>query len=92
MKNKMKSVQAFNWRDTCKAISWYRRSLNLTQGELAKRIGVGYATVSQWESELKQPKLENIVKVAQLFGLTETELIHPSDEVKRWTNLSLKES
>ena len=82
--------QIYDWRELCKVIAWYRRSFNLTQHEFAKRISTHYSTVSRWESGKSQPRAEELVKTARLFGISEQDLLYPSDEVKKWVNMSLK--
>ena len=83
--------KAFNWKDSCKIMGWYRRSLNLTKKEMAKRLGVSHQIVVWWENGTKQPSISSLVKIAELFGVTETELLHATDEVKKWMEMSKSE-
>ena len=90
----MKNVEmkkAFNWKDSCRIMGWYRRSLNLTKKEMAQRLGVAHPTVVLWEKGMKEPKISSLVKIAELLGVTETELLHPTDEVARWLKMSKSE-
>lgn len=41
---------------TAADIEQFRRSLGLSQAELADRLGVSQASVSQWESGKKHPR------------------------------------
>lgn len=43
-----------------------RRSLNLTQAEFGKRIGVDQATVSNWERNKQMPEGEALLAIAKL--------------------------
>ena len=61
---------------------FYRRSLNLTKYKLAKSLGVTTNIVCWWEEGRKEPKISNFVKLTQVLGVSETEFLHPSEEVK----------
>ena len=85
--------QAYDWKETGRVIGFYRRSLHLGQYEVAKLIGAnGNAIISYWERGIKEPKISSLVAVAQALGVSEMNLLHPSEEVKKWANLSLKKS
>jgi len=75
-------AETFEWKKTCKVIEFYRRSLNLSKYRLAIILGVTGAIVGWWERGIKEPKTSSLVKLARAFGVSETELLHPSDEVK----------
>lgn len=46
------------------------REINdMTQEELAKRLGVKPPAVSKWERGLTYPRTENVVKMAEIFGV-----------------------
>ena len=82
VKNKIEKKE-FNWSDYSKVIVFYRRSLNLSQSKLAERLGVTPTAVRYWENGIKEPKISNFVNLAQVFGLSETELLHPSAKVQK---------
>ena len=93
MKTKAEEKPAYDWRETGRVIGFYRRSLHLSQDEIAERIGSGCnSTVSFWERGIKEPKISNLVAVAEALGVSETDLLHPSEEVKKWANMYLQES
>ena len=48
-----------------------RKRANLQQKELAAEIGVAVATVSDWETQKKDPSGERLKKLAQVFGVDE---------------------
>lgn len=52
-----------------------RRALDMTQQELARKLGVTQATVAQWESGKTTPPLKTILKLAAALGVTVDELI-----------------
>ena len=93
MNLKAKSRQPYDWKETGRAIGFYRRSLHLSQDEIAKRIGAGCnSTISFWERGVKEPKISNLVAVAEALGVSEMDLLHPSDEVKKWASMYLQEA
>lgn len=47
-----------------------RQEHNLTQGQLAERLGVSYQAVSRWENETTYPDIELLPVIASLFGVT----------------------
>ena len=53
----------------------------MSQKFVALSVGVSAPMVSQWESGIKEPSKENIVKLADLFGVTTDYLLgHDSAE------------
>ena len=52
-----------------------RKSRQLTQVQLAEKIGVSKATIGYYESAAKNPKLDTIFKLAEFFGVPPEELI-----------------
>lgn len=52
-----------------------RKSINLSQGALAKKIGARYAsTVSNWENEIGEPNSILRKRLCKVFRITEAEL------------------
>lgn len=51
-------------------IKEYRTSLGLNQEELAKKIGVGKTTISNYEVGLRSPKKPQMIKLSEVFGIT----------------------
>lgn len=52
-----------------------RESNNMSQRELAHKLGVSYGLISLWESGDRQPLLDNLVRLANVFSVSVTELI-----------------
>lgn len=52
-----------------------RDQFNLTQEEIAKIAGVSYQAVSSWERGEKSPRMGAIIRLAQHFGLKNSDLI-----------------
>ncbi len=83
--------QGYDWKETGRAIGFYRRSLHLSMDELAKKMGAVVSTISFWERGIKEPKISSLVATAEALGVSEMDLLHPSEEVKKWANMYLQE-
>lgn len=46
-----------------------RINANLTQAEMARRLGVGKKTVGSWESGKTKPKLDKVEPICSLLGV-----------------------
>ena len=57
-----------------------RREHGLTQTELADSLRVSFQAVSNWERGVAPPELENIIRIAEIFGVTVDSLLRPSGE------------
>lgn len=51
-------------------IKEYREELQLTQKELAEKIGSSQRNVSNWESGASEPDCETIMKIAEIFDIS----------------------
>mgnify|MGYP000374400128 FL=1 len=47
-----------------------REARNMTQEELANLLGVKTPAVSKWERGLAYPRMDNVARMAQIFGTT----------------------
>ncbi len=47
-----------------------RKKVGLTQDELAVKVGVPSNTVSRWEKAVYKPKLHDLEKLADIFGVS----------------------
>ena len=75
--------EKFEWKNSCKVMGFYRRSLNLTKAKLAILLGVTDSIVGWWERGIKEPKISNFVKLARVLGVSELDLLYPSEEVQK---------
>lgn len=57
------------------AIRALRESAGMRQYELAARMGVKQASVHAWESGENYPSAENLLKLADIFGVTVDEVL-----------------
>ena len=52
-----------------------RRDMGLKQHELAKMVGVGIMSISQWECEKCYPSMLSLMCLADVFCITLDELV-----------------
>lgn len=62
-----------------KNIKYLREKINLDQQSFAEIINVPRSTLACWENNLRTPKLEQIVKIAEYFG-TNLDIIYTDYE------------
>ena len=67
-----------------KLIRELRRKNNLTQEQLADKVGVGFRAVSKWERGINAPELSNMYELCKIFNVTKEELL--SGELKEKDN------
>lgn len=53
-----------------KRLKALRKSVKLTQPELAKAIGVSNGMISMWENDVCEPSLTHIKKTARFFKVS----------------------
>ena len=53
----------------------YRKEKNLTQEEMANRLGVTAPAVNKWESGASMPDIALLAPIARLLGITLDELL-----------------
>lgn len=49
---------------------WIRVARGLTQAQLAARLGLPRPCITRWESDVRTPSLENIVKIADALDVS----------------------
>ena len=57
-----------------------RKRLGVSVEEFARLIGISRATAFRWEAGTQGPDVRGLMKLAEFFGVTETELLHPTEE------------
>ena len=58
-----------------------RKKANISQEELAEKIGVSRQAVTKWESDAGLPDLENLKSIATLFNISIDELLDYKKEL-----------
>ena len=56
-------------------IARQRKSLGLTQVQLAERVHVSGKTVSKWENGTSDPSTSNLMALAKLYGVPAEDLL-----------------
>lgn len=75
----------------CNKLRFCRESRNMSQKYVALSVGVSPPMVSQWESGIKEPSKETLIKLADLFHVTVDYLLNREPETEA-TQLSEAES
>ena len=57
-----------------------RKAAKMTQAKLAERVGVKAPAVTQWETDKTKLSGENLLAVAQEFGVNPTYIVHGGDK------------
>lgn len=52
-----------------KNLKWLRKKYNMTQKELADKLGVNYSTISKWESGTHSPETKSIIRISKTFNI-----------------------
>lgn len=70
------------YEDICERIKANRKRLGLTQTELGLKIGVQKSAIQKYEAGNNHYKLETIIKLSQVFGISVSALIgEPPQEI-----------
>lgn len=62
-------------------ISTLRRERNVTQEELADKIGVTRQVIYRWEKGIIMPSVDNLVLLSEYFGVTVDALVKDKDDI-----------
>lgn len=73
------------------SIRYHRKRLNLTQAQLAERVGVSAQAVSKWENEAGLPDISMAVPLARALGITTDELLRFGERYREFELLWEKE-
>jgi len=64
-------------------IKYYRKQKNLTQKELADKLGISHDTVSLWEKGKSKPDYDTLRKICVLYEITGDEILELETEFQR---------
>lgn len=56
--------------DFCEILRDLRKKRRMTQGQVAKKVGVSVSLVSQWERAIVRPTPDSVDALSELFGIT----------------------
>ena len=65
----------FDMQKVAKTISALRKERNMTQMELADRLGISFQAVSNWERAQTMPDISKLSELSEIFGVTIDELL-----------------
>lgn len=65
----------FNMNQTGRRISELRKKQNMTQMELADKLGISFQAVSNWERGSTMPDISKLPELAQIFNVTTDDLL-----------------
>jgi transcriptional regulator with XRE-family HTH domain len=75
-------------------IKYVRKALNLTQGELAEKVGVSLMTIWRYEKNTQKPQPKSLRSLQQVLGYTEEDLVEIEellmDNEKKFRHARLK--
>ena len=73
--------------ETANRLLQYRKQHNLSQEELAEKIGVSRQAVSKWERSEASPDTDNLISLAEVYGVSLDELLKgkPEDQTQQET-------
>lgn len=71
--------------ETANRLLQYRKKMNLSQEELASRIGVSRQAVSKWERAEASPDTDNLILLADIYGVSLDELLKGEKETESET-------
>ncbi len=58
-----------------KKITWLRTRLNMSQEEFSEKLQVSRQSVSKWEMDSAYPRIDKIVQMCDMFGVTADDLL-----------------
>ena len=56
--------------ETLMRLKKLRSDFNVTQADLAKKLGVSNQTLLNWENGIYEPKIAELIKLADIFGVS----------------------
>ena len=65
---------------TGKIIGIKRKSMNMTQGELAKKLNITDKAVSKWERGLSFPDISLLIPLSEILNISLYDLLKGEDE------------
>lgn len=77
--------------ETAKRLFEYRKANGFSQEELAEKIGVSRQAISKWERSESSPDTDNLIALANLYGITIDELLNGTDAPKKISEEQPKE-
>ena len=67
-------IGVFDVSKLCSCIAFYRKKENLSQNDLAQKVGVSSDAISKWERGIACPDILQLVSLAEIFNLSVSRL------------------
>ena len=67
----------------CDKLQKIRRENNVTQEQLAEKLGVSRQAVSKWESDQAYPDTEKLIQISKIFNVSLDELINDTEAIDK---------
>lgn len=64
-----------------KRLRYYLEKYNMTQNQLAKRLGVGTTSVYNWCNGIKSPRMDKVDSMCSIFNCKRSDLMEEKDDV-----------
>lgn len=64
----------------CQQIVNMRFKFNMSQSELARRLGISRSSVNAWELGFATPQLKHVIEMSEIFGTTVDNMLNLSDD------------
>ena len=71
----------FNMNQIGKKIMCLRKEHNITQMELADKLGISFQAISNWERGNTMPDISKLPELAEIFNISIDELLNDKDVV-----------
>ena len=78
--------------ETANRLLQYRKDSGLSQEELAEKIGVSRQAVSKWERSEASPDTDNLIRLAEVYGVSLDELLRGNTNSKTSSESTEKET
>ena len=62
-------------------ISYLREKYNMTQTDLANRLGISRSAVNSWEMSISSPSISNIIEMSIIFNVTTDYILSTSNKI-----------
>ena len=74
--------------ETAKRLYEYRKAHGYSQEELAAKIGVSRQAISKWERSESSPDTDNLIALAQLYGVSLDTLLMGEEEPQKESDIT----
>ena len=89
MKNSLKNFKR-NRMEFSERLKTLRKQVQLTQVDVAEKLGISQPAYASWERGIKKPTQENLVKIAQILNVSVDYLVGNADyTVDKLDNIEL---